>query len=53
VPYLLVAGEKEVSANTVAVRSRSGKDLGVMPPETFVERFRAEVASRGRTTLED
>jgi threonyl-tRNA synthetase len=53
VPYLLVAGEKEVSANTVAVRSRSGKDLGVMSPETFVERFRAEVASRGRTTLED
>ncbi len=53
VPYLLVAGDKEVSANTVAVRSRSGKDLGVMSPQSFVERLRGELGSRGRTTLED
>jgi threonyl-tRNA synthetase len=53
VPYLLVAGDKEVAANSVAVRSRSGKDLGTMPLETFVSRFGAEVESRGRRTMED
>jgi threonyl-tRNA synthetase len=53
VPYLLVAGDKEVSANLVAVRTRSGKDLGTMVPETFAERLRVELTSRGRQQLED
>src|SRR6201987_32689 len=52
VPYLLVAGDKEVAANTLSVRTRSGKDLGSMVPETFVERLRVELASRGRQSLE-
>ena len=52
VPYLLVAGDKEVAANSVAVRTRSGKDLGSMVPETFAERLRVELQSRGRRTLE-
>jgi threonyl-tRNA synthetase len=53
VPYLLVAGDKEVSANSLSVRSRSGKDLGSMSVETFGERLRIELESRGRRTLED
>jgi threonyl-tRNA synthetase len=53
VPYLLVAGDKEVAANQLAVRSRSGKDLGSMSPEVFAERLRHELDSRGRRTLED
>jgi threonyl-tRNA synthetase len=52
VPYLLVAGDKEVAANLLAVRSRSGKDLGTMAPETFAERFRIELESRGRRSVE-
>jgi threonyl-tRNA synthetase len=52
VPYLLVAGDKEVAANLLAVRSRSGKDLGTMAPETFAERFRVELESRGRRSVE-
>ncbi|HEY2340202.1 MAG TPA: threonine--tRNA ligase [Steroidobacteraceae bacterium] len=53
VPYLLVAGDKEVAANLISVRSRSGKDLGAMTPQTFVERVRIELESHGRRTLED
>jgi len=53
VPYLLVAGDKEVAANLLSVRTRSGKDLGTMSPDTFVERLRVELDSRGRRTLED
>jgi len=52
VPYLLVAGDKEVAANLISVRTRSGKDLGTMSPETFAERLRIELNSRGRQTLE-
>src|SRR6267154_4673800 len=52
VPYLLVAGDKEVAANLLSVRTRSGKDLGTMVPETFAERLRVELESRGRQVLE-
>jgi len=52
VPYLLVAGDKEVAANLLSVRSRSGKDLGTMVPETFAERLRVELESRGRKGVE-
>jgi threonyl-tRNA synthetase len=53
VPYLLVAGDKEVAANLISVRSRSGKDLGTMPAQTFIERLAVELESRGRRSLED
>jgi threonyl-tRNA synthetase len=53
VPYLLVAGDKEVAANLLSVRSRSGKDLGTMTPQTFAERLRVEIQTHGRRTLED
>ncbi len=53
VPYLLVAGDKEIAANLVSVRTRSGKDLGTMSVATFAERLGIEVASRGRTCMED
>ena len=53
VPYLLVAGDKEVASNLLSVRTRSGKDLGTMTVETFVDRLKVELESRGRRTLED
>jgi threonyl-tRNA synthetase len=52
VPYLLVAGEREAGSNSLAVRTRSGKDLGAIPLETLAEKLIREVASRGRTVLE-
>ena len=52
VPYLLVVGDREAESLSVAVRTRGGKDLGVMSVETFSERLAAEIASRGRTILE-
>ena len=46
VPYLLVVGDKEVEAGEVAVRTRSGEDLGKFPLEQFVEQLQAEVRTR-------
>jgi len=53
VPYLLVAGDREAGSNSLAVRTRSGKDLGAMSVDVIAEKLAAEVASRGRTHLED
>ena len=53
VPYLLVIGDRELEAGTVAVRTRSGKDLGSMPLEQLAEGLTTETASRGRIVLED
>ena len=52
VPYLLVAGDKEVAANLLSVRTLSGKDLGTMTLETFADRLRIELDSRGRQLVE-
>lgn len=35
VPFMLVVGKREVEAGAVAVRLRSGEDLGAMPVEDF------------------
>ncbi len=48
VPYLLVIGDKEVENSSVAVRTRDGKDLGVMNLEAFIEHLTADIARRGR-----
>jgi threonyl-tRNA synthetase len=52
VPYLLVAGDRESGSNSLAVRTRNGKDLGAMPLEAIASKLAEEVASRGRITLE-
>ena len=53
IPYLLVAGDKEVEAKALAVRTLTGKDLGAIPLESVVARLTQEVASRGLRKVED
>ena len=53
VPYLLVAGDREAESHSLAVRTRSGKDLGAMPLEKVAALLASEIASRGRNSLED
>jgi threonyl-tRNA synthetase len=52
VPYLLVAGDREAGSNSLAVRTRNGKDLGAMSVDDIARALVAEVTSRGRTVLE-
>ncbi|HUQ74463.1 MAG TPA: threonine--tRNA ligase [Burkholderiales bacterium] len=42
-PYQLVVGDKEMQAGAVAVRSRTGEDLGAMPVDSLVARLQAEM----------
>ncbi|HWI39802.1 MAG TPA: threonine--tRNA ligase [Burkholderiales bacterium] len=41
-PYQLVVGDKEMQGNTVAVRKRTGEDLGAMPVDALIERLTSE-----------
>ena len=51
VPYLLVIGDKEMESRTVAVRTRSGEDLGSMSLDDFAQHLSADIAKRGRTAI--
>ena len=46
VPYMLVVGDREIEAGAVAVRLRSGENLGAMPVSDLQERILEEVASK-------
>ena len=47
-PYQIILGDKEMAAQTVAVRTRKGEDLGQMPVSVFIERLQNEAQSFGR-----
>ena len=53
VPYMLVVGDRELETNTVAVRTRDGKDLGSMSVTDLISRFTDEIASRGSSVLDE
>lgn len=48
IPYLVIAGDKEVETNTLSVRTRNGEDLGSMTIEAFVELLQSDVEKYGR-----
>ena len=45
-PYILVAGDKEKAAGTVAVRARGGQDLGVMSLDEFVQKIASDITHK-------
>ncbi len=49
IPYMLVVGDKEQTTGTVAVRSRSAGDRGVLPIAEFMEKLETEVKCKSLT----
>lgn len=45
-PYIIVVGDKERDANTVAVRTRGNLDLGVMTQEAFLDRLKNDLETK-------
>jgi threonyl-tRNA synthetase len=45
-PYHIVVGDKELQAETVAVRTRGGEDLGTMSLDAFTARLQDEARAR-------
>ena len=46
IPYMLVIGGREAEAGAVAVRLRSGEDLGAMPVEDFLKLIQPVIATK-------
>ncbi|MDN4592901.1 threonine--tRNA ligase [Polycladomyces subterraneus] len=46
IPYMLVVGEKEQAAGTVAVRHRSEGDQGARPVEEVIDQIRREIEAK-------
>jgi threonyl-tRNA synthetase len=46
-PYQLIVGDKEVAGKLVAVRTRSGEDIGQMTLEALLQRLQAEIRTGG------
>ena len=46
VPYMLVVGDKEIEAGTVAVRLRTNENLGPKPVEEFIAMAQAAVVAK-------
>jgi threonyl-tRNA synthetase len=51
IPYMLVIGDKEVENESVAVRLRSGKDLGDLKVDEFISRISEEIKSRSQNSI--
>jgi threonyl-tRNA synthetase len=45
-PYILVIGDKEKAAGTVAVRARGGQDLGVMSIDSFIQLIERDITQK-------
>ena len=46
IPYLLVVGDKEISADAVSVRERGKGDLGQMPLANFIDKIKNIILSK-------
>src|SRR5450432_825947 len=49
IPWMLIAGDRDVDAGNVSVRLRTGEDLGAMPVETFAHQAMHIVNSKSLT----
>jgi threonyl-tRNA synthetase len=47
-PYMLVIGDREAEAGAVAVRTRTGEDLGAMPVDEFIAKLSEEVKTKAK-----
>jgi threonyl-tRNA synthetase len=53
IPYLLVVGDREVETRTIAVRTRTGKDLGTFPLAEVKHYLTSEINARRSSNLEE
>lgn len=51
VPYVAVIGDKEIEANSLAIRARGRGQIGVFGIDEFVEKIQKEINSKGKETV--
>ncbi len=53
VPYMLVIGDRESEESKVAVRTRDGRDLGVMSVDEFLDKIQTDIVNFGNEAVEE
>ena len=48
IPYLVIIGDKEIETETVSVRSRTNKQIGLMKKQEFIDYLNEEIRTKGR-----
>ena len=43
IPYLIIIGDKEITKKQVSVRTREGKDLGLIDLSNFIESLKEKI----------
>ena len=51
IPYMLVIGDKEIEANSVAVRARLKGDIGIKNIDDFINSLNKEIKTKGKETV--
>jgi threonyl-tRNA synthetase len=46
IPYMLVIGDKEMENDSIAVRPRTGKDMGMMKTDDFIRQVLEEIKTK-------
>ncbi len=46
IPYMIIIGDREDKENKIAVRTRSGEDLGAIPVDDFLIKIKEEIESK-------
>jgi threonyl-tRNA synthetase len=48
IPYLVIVGDKEVETETVSVRSRLNKQVGLMKKQEFIDYLEEQIRNKGK-----
>lgn len=51
VPYVAVIGDKEIEANSLAIRARGKGQIGVFEIDDFISKLQEEIKSKGKNSL--
>ena len=51
IPYVCVIGDKEIEANSVAVRARGIGQVGTFTVDEFIEKISSEIQSRANSSF--
>jgi len=52
IPYVAVIGDKEIEANSLAIRARGRGPIGVFEIDAFVEKIQNEINTKGKEIVE-
>lgn len=52
IPYMLIVGEKEEKSNKISIRTRDGKDHGLMALDKFLSVLKTEISNKSLKLLE-